>query len=104
MLELDAPIPAPGQDIDAEPEPDGQDVTANPEPDGQEAAVNLEPDAQDVEPEAEPSGEKAWTICSNVWPHCGGVMSGPKSGANFQAEPLLPLPNCRTERRHYTCH
>jgi hypothetical protein len=67
MLEPDTPIPAPSQNVDAEPEPVGQDVTrrqpgsqdvtANPEPDGQEAAVNPEPDAQDAEPEAEPAGE-----------------------------------------------
>jgi hypothetical protein len=66
MLEPDAPIPAPSQNVDAEPEPVGQDVTANPEPDGQGVGgepepvgqdVAPEPDAQDAEPEAEPSGE-----------------------------------------------
>jgi len=55
MLEPDAPIPAPSQGVDTEPEPVGQDVA--PEPDGQEAAVNLEPDAQEVQPEAEPADE-----------------------------------------------
>jgi hypothetical protein len=66
MTEPDAPIPAPSQNVDADPEPVGQDVTANPQSDdqdvapesnGQEAAVNLEPDAQDVDAEPEPDGQ-----------------------------------------------
>jgi hypothetical protein len=57
MTETDAPIPAPSQNVDADPKPVGQDVTANPEPDGQDVAP--EPDAQnvDAEPEPEPSRE-----------------------------------------------
>jgi hypothetical protein len=69
MLEPDAPIPAPSQNVDAEPEPVGQavtrrqpgsqDVTANPEPDAQDVDTEPVPDGQDVdaEPEAEPSRE-----------------------------------------------
>ena len=67
MLEPDAPISAPSQNVAPLPDPVGQDVTrrqpgsqnvtANPEPDGQDVDTEPKPDAQDAEPEAETAGE-----------------------------------------------
>jgi hypothetical protein len=56
MLEPDAPIPAPSQNVDAEPEPVGQAVTRR-QPGSQDVTANPEPDAQDVDTEPEPDGQ-----------------------------------------------
>jgi hypothetical protein len=113
MLEPDAPIPAPSQGVDTEPEPVGQDVTrrqpgsqdvtANPEPDAQDVDTEPVPDGQDVdaEPEAEPSRESVDDMLRRM-AHCGAAMSGRSVAVNSQAERLSPLPNYPTERRHYT--
>jgi hypothetical protein len=106
MTEPDAPIPAPSQNVDAEPEPVGQDVTrrqpGSQEPDGQDVA-NQSRMPRTLTPNPNRSQRaRAWTICCGVWPRCGAAMSGRKSGANSQAERSLPLRSCRTGRRHYT--